>query len=481
MSHLINLVAGSTTLQLGGISPYMLIDYALQSPGSKLDASDKGHVTESAKIYVIGVDTTGIQVALRALEKMLAVDAPRRQKTGVGDRVYIQLQPDGASEAYRAEILRGRVDYKDDPLAKYNLQAKIVEVILTWTRREFWESVTEYPIPLTNSNYSNVLSNNGEALFNDGLSLTNGTDVGATSGLTIVNHDDNDSGDDSYVAVVAADVGGNLPAPCRVEMTNTHGSRSIKKIHIGLMAYGDATNFTHVLEAESATKNATYAANAADATCSNGNKVTLTAMPTSEVYMLYWTLSTAVLDYMKQGFFKLLMRFSTLPTTTTMKMKARVEVGSSVVWEGEWIALSQSKAIQSLGTPQIAPYLIGLTSLYQVTIKIYAKDAGNGNAALDFLYLMPSDAGYKVFEAVGGENISPDVVAVEDGLEDRAYANWLSPGGKAGQFVSRGSDLELYPAVNQRFYFLHELSDNTAPIDTPMSIKAYYRKRIASL
>ena len=120
--------------------------------------------------------------------------------------------------------------------------------------------------------------------------LTNASAPNNTSGITIYNHDDSGTNHDNYVQIAAADVGGSLPAPVKVELTNnTGGSLNYKQIWLANNAFCDPANFPHILEGEAFVAGGGTTASNADSSSSSYATIT-----TAENYQ-QWTLSSALL------------------------------------------------------------------------------------------------------------------------------------------------------------------------------------------
>ncbi len=163
MPTTLNLVYGATTITLNS-SNKRVLKYVPQAPKSGDDMLDlllQGApnglpavaVTESAVIEISGANATAIQSALNALETLLSVNAPRRQRTEQGSQVFVIYQPSGGATTYRSEILSGALELQPDSqdYARWFTNFK-VNVTLAWTRRPFWEANTETQLALTNGN-----------------------------------------------------------------------------------------------------------------------------------------------------------------------------------------------------------------------------------------------------------------------------------------------------------------------------------------
>lgn len=473
MALTLNLVKGATTLQLNGGGYGLLEDFQPKPPkfdtrtleqiisGSLPDLT----VAESVKVRVTGATVAAIQSAINAIERMLTLDAPRRQRLGTGDQVFLKFTPSGGATTWRSEILRGRVDLLPKTLAVWQWDAKDTEILVTWERRFYWESDTLTALPLTNGNGSNVTT---------GLNVYNASDGSGSSPNKKHN----------YVEIAAADVAGVLPAPVFLQLTNSFAATA-RRFYVGHKAQGDPANWTHILEAESATLNATYAASAADADCSNGNKVTVTNVSTSEVTLATWTITNTQAGYMLSQWIRFIARFEDKPNNSTCQVRLTLQdsTTTAIIGRTDWTTLNSSDVLQALGTLMLSPNLQGQSTLGALKLVLSAKDsAGTCDFGLDFLALMPieSGQGFRYLKPIDETLVS--VPASTGVLVDNAVES-VEPfvEGRQDVFAGYGGPLMLVPGSLNRLYFLHDGGDASAAITRLLSIVVKYRPRVLTV
>lgn len=436
--HVLNLTDGTTTISLT-TSGVMLRSYTPTA------GRDEQPVTESIDLMVYGASTTAMQSRINDIERMLAA-ARRRAKTNMGARVYLQFQPIGDSTLWRSEILSGVLALDETALTVFG-QAQ-VRAALVVTRVGYWEGAEVE------------------------LQLSTSTQAAATGGRTVRNHDDGDSGDDNWVQIAASQVGGVLPAPARVLLTNTTGSaQAYARLWMAVNAFSDPANFVHMIEAES--RAAGIGTVTSDASCSNGSRLDVTLSAGASGVINFW-INAAQLQRTRGRRFRLLARFAANTGTPTITPRLVDDTGNTPLWFGESVIVAtQGQHIADLGT--VALPVGGWGSNYGgVALSLSCR--GAMNAQLDFIQLTPLDS-YRYVELFGYA-VANNAALVDDGIEDRTYV--LSGGVAYPYAAPRGSPLLLQPNTTQRIIFLHQTA-TAAPISSAFSVRVYHRPRRLTL
>lgn len=411
------------------------------------------NVTEQMDVILEGVAAT--QRATLAALNLLLEQARHRQRTGMGPAVYVEFRPDDAEGWWRSEILSGRA-LVDDAELEFDLQLVTagLEITVIYTRRYYWEGA-EAQIPLTNGN---------------------GTDD--IAGLTVYNHDDADAGDDNYVAIDGDDVDGDLPAPPRLELTNTYNSATrADRVFVGHNAYSAPATLTHILEAEDASGGTPTA----HATASAGEYNALSWAVTTETQLLDWTLSTAMLNALAGNYAHLLLRLYNTTIYTDLWLRVRIKFEVSTIWEGPALLARANRILQDLGTVQLPPYLLGAGDLYPLHLMVYGTRAQAGTHLLnvDCLQVAPADGWRKLQPK--GYGLGYEARLVDDMIAGALYTDsWATPG-KVGNYIGYGAPIMLAPGRAQRLYFLWDTTVGGAGIDRTLSVKAFYRPRRLTL
>lgn len=437
---------GTTTILLSGSDGTYGASYGV----SYIPSTGAGGTMTEQVDWILSGTVANIRSAVNVVERLLN-DARRRRETQQGARVWLEYRPVATDDYYRSELFDGRVVWSSEPGERMITQATSarVRVAVLVERAPWWEGA-EAELQLSTSNAS-----------------------AATGGRTIYNHDDAGTGHDNWVQIASTQVGGVLPAPVRVELTNTVGSaQSYRKLHMATNAYGTPASFTHILEAEDASGGGTPTA---DANCSGGEYLAI-SLGTGIDLSLAWTISAAQLGYALGRYFRVLARFQDTTGNATVRMAVYDSAGTTLLYAGETFVFGAADAygiVKDLGTVPLPPG--GYTSSY-TAITLVMEITGPLIAELDFLQLTPLDA-YRYVELFGAA-VANNAAIVDDGLEGITYVRTSSAA--AGLASPRGEPLLVFPGKTQRLIFLHETVDSgnpASPIANTMTARVYYRPR----
>jgi len=476
MAITLNLVKASTTLALNGGSTYTLLEEyqpRVQLTSEQMDAvlagtlnpKNQPTVTDSIKLRVTAASIAALQTAIHDIEKIF-VDAYRRNRTMTGDRVFMKFTPSGGASAYRSEILTGRVETLPKTLAVWQWDAKDIEIIVAWTRRFFLEKDSETTAPLTNGNGSNLTT---------GLNLFNCNDGSGSS----------PNKRNNYAEIAAADVTGVLPTPARIEITHTFAANAARRFYIAHKAQGTPASFTHILEAEDASLNATYAASAVDANASGGNTVNVTNVPAAVATLATWTINSTQAGYILSNWVQVLARFSTLPTNSTIKVRLTLKDSTSgaIIAQTDYTTLSAADYLQQLASLEMSPAIEGQTTPGAMKLLLEAKDAAaTGDFGLDFIQLSPAEGGngFRLLKPVDETLVS---VAASTGVLTDNMIDGSGPTIESQQQVYQGygGPIMLQPGVLQRLYILHDSTNASAVITRSISLIVKFRERVLTV
>jgi hypothetical protein len=445
---------GTVTVDLNGTNSSgraAFKDYVFRPP-----EKDEEEITESARVRFWDTSLANVLTTIRKLETLLS-QAEEWTKYRRGTRVYVKGRADSTSDLYRALISSGRVEYDKEAFGA-QLQAHTFWVDVEWTRG-LWEADTEIE-----------------------LALLNGS-IGAkqTGGITIYNHDDADSGHDDWVAIDDADVTGVVPAPVRLELTDTYASDQTFTLYLAHSAYLNYANFLHVLEGESGTAGAGVTGTpTANATCSGGNYMALSWAASSEITLVAWALTAAQIQACAGRWFRVLARFKTLPAASlTTRLAMSLPSALPLLSVSPERVLSTSDYLQDLGALRIPPWLPGESSCGALDLKLLATKTSGGSLDLDFLALLPADA-LRCLRTAGSTGAVNTDKVIDDGMLGLSYIQ--SAGGtKTAQLSTYGAPILLVPGRDQRLYVLAANQSGGSEILRTHSVRAYFRPRRLTL
>lgn len=453
MAHALSITDGTTTVSLTG-SGVFLTQYVPTAPTVRttslrgLDGDDVGspayeNVTETIELLPYGSSTATLQAIVNGIERLIDY-AQQRQKYRTGARVYLQLQVDGEASAYRSEILYGQFEPAEEALSiwgNYQFPAR-----LHITRRYFWEgALTELQLSTSNSS-------------------------AATGGKTIYNHDDSDAGNDNWVQIAAAQVGGAIPAPLRLTLQNNTGSaQGYRNIYMAVNAYSDPANFTHILEGESVVSG--YGTATSLSTCSGGQYV-LRALTAGTVQM-HWNLSSTLLQDTLGRDFRILMRMTAAPSVAVYVTASVWDKDGLIplAYGDEVCVTSSSNAIVDLGTLALPPG--GYTTTYGgARLVLILRTAGSTNFNIDFFQLTPTDSFRRLYQR--GYNAGANSYIIDDGIE--GYTILQESSIDYAIYAVYDSPLTVFPNRTQKIIILHD-EGSSSDIANTFAIRAYYRPR----
>lgn len=442
MAHVVSITDGTTTITFTAANGYQVEEYDPRTPDAE-NGGDVDSIAETLQIYITGSSGGQVQTRQAALERLLG-GVRNRAKSGVGPRVFLQLQLDSDASTWRSELFAYALPPKEQALRLW--PNNVVSLELSILRAPWWEGALAQ-LPLTNANGSNN-----------------------TSGLTIYDHDDSGSGHDNYVQIAAADVGGSLPAPVKIELTNSTGStQNYAWIWMANNAFSDPANFTHILEGESVASGGSTGSNS-DSSNSGYSTITINTQDVQQ-----WTLSQALLQDAMGYDFHLMARFRSVNGTVYLRPAVRDATGTYALWTGDEVQVTiTSDPIVDLGVIPLPPG--GYSTAYAAQrLYVAMRSASSVVVQVDFFAFFPAGT-FRRLRLLS--TIANGVKITDDQPEKRGYS--LNGSVETPNVAPQGRDLLLYPNTLQRIYFLWSLGGLTAPIDQTFTVKAWYRPRRSS-
>ncbi len=446
MTHSLSITDGTTTISLVTTN-VLLTQYVPATPsinstrrssvgdGTPVDQPVYENVTETIEILFDNSSKTALQAQVNGINRLFT-DAKQRQWTRAGSRVYLQLQVDGEASAYRSEIYTGRLELDQDALRHY-ANIKVLASI-TVERAYFWEG-PEVELSISTSALGQ-----------------------ATGGRTIYNNDGN-AGQDNWVEIAATQVGGDLPTPAKVTLTNNTGSNiGYWHFHIGTNAYSDPANFTHFYEGESA---ASGGSTVSSGSSSGGNVRRVTFTGTTS---MQWAISGSQLQKSKGRYFRVLVRFSDVTGSGYITPQIRDANGLTVLYSGDEVLVNSDIAIADLGAVPLPPSTAN-ASWAGMRLYFAMRSSASCTFDIDFVQLTPTDS-YAAITQLGDTVDNGDVITF-DGIDGSMHADGVPI------YTSTASTIWLYPNKLQRLIFLHDETSGTPTVANTFSVRVYARAR----
>lgn len=421
MTPTLTITDGSSTVQLSN-STNQIIEYLPQV------ADGTNNVTESARI--IFDSSTATRAALVSLNRLFE-QARIRQKLHIGPQVYAKYSPSSLESPYRSEILDGRCAI-DDPLAR--------QLIISWTRRYFWESDSEYALGMTN-------------------------DLITMPATTLTFNNANRGSYANVARISGSSIGGDIPTPARMVLTNTYNSAdSTRDYYIGHWVELNG-QLPHMLECDTGTVyngSSIVSQNAVlSASTTSGNLVWSKPMP------------SGLLAAARGGMFRLLAKTDTVSGVAGLYLKAKISIDLvSTQYDGEWVAVPTAGAgVLDLGAVQLPPNGVSGATVYPLTLELHAKHTGTSSTIpVDFVQVTPTRS-YRVLKARGfstGYGVSLHDNPVGEALYTDGWVN-----GQLANYTAIGDPIMLVPGKTNALYLLTVSAD----VVRTTTLQVFYRPR----
>jgi hypothetical protein len=456
MSHSVQFSNGETTIVLNAANGYYLLEYTPASASSANNALTTT-VTETLSFLFTGTTQAAIEEKIRAIEQIFRLTEQYRDNLR-GKQLWLYFQPDNANDMLRSPIVSGRVTL-DKSALDYSWGLKKIKVALIIEREAWWETTVDEEVPLTNGNGTAVMG---------GITVFNCNDGSGTPPNKRHN----------YVQIASEAIGGDLPAPFRMEISNTYdSSERLSNVWIGHNVFSNPASFTHVIEGESATYGGS---DVSGSSYSSGYARQLTISGSSQGLLAYWALSSTLLGNAAGKWFKILAVLTSTPASGTyVQTRLTFPSGSplTTVMQDQEIGLTPNSKIQEFGTLQLPPWLVDATSLASIDLSLYGRLSGGGTLTIDYMLLMPVE-GLRLLRPQG-YNIQYGWKLIDDEINEQIYVS--VSGLKAPYYMELGDRLFLEPNRTQRLYFLMNGDTGGTAIVRTASVRIYYRRRYAIL
>lgn len=431
MPHVVTLTDSTTTMTLNdgtGSGNIVIMEprgYVIQSPqpattrqpatGSDhaLNPHEWSNVQESINLLMSGASAGVIQTNVRAIQGLLE-GARQRQNTGMGPKVYIQVEIANEGQTWRSELLAGRLAL-ENPIQEVGFLK--VNATMTFTRRWFWEGA-RVQVSLESSEDNNLTV--VDVYGNDDASpaATNWFEVESLATTPI-------------------------PAPAEIHITNDSGvSVDWREFFITNTVFSSPATFDPFLLGSEAASGAYY-----------------TWSDTLEQVAWRWTptiLTDARLTQLAGRYYRILAAF--VPGAEQGNyLRARVESyvgGLPVVQYTGGRVYYQGEGIIDLGVVPLPPGGYDtLGSDIALTISVWRPDARVNFMELDFVQMTP--AGFGLYQRVVqvGFSAPNGASVVFDGIENQYY---YDDGGRHRAILRpRGAPILLFSGRQNRLRLLY--------------------------
>jgi len=441
---------GSTTISLVSDGIY-LVDFVPRYEAGAV------RITDSIDLRITATNQQNLLNTIRNIESILELSRSYHDNYQ-GKKAYLLYKPEDNATLVRSPIYNGRI-VLGSGATHYKLTNLNLDANLIIERAPYWEYYDLITLTLSNPNGTG----------SGGINVFNCNDGSGTVPNKRYN----------YVQIDASNVTGNLPAPAVITVINGYDdSARLNEIYISHNVFSNPSSFQHTLEGERASYGGS---NVSGSGYSGGYYRNITWTGDAQALIAYWQLPSNVITYGGGRWFKVFAALASTPASGTyIQSKITFPSGTplTVIQEDQEILLPNSKFVE-IGTFQLPPWLIEQSNLYNLDLVLHGRKTGGGQIAIDFLYFMPAE-GFALWKPRGYGLAYPTSLTV-DYIENQAYVEGYSPGGKAAIYMLFGKPVLLVPGKTQRLYFHQIGNTGDVNINRKIIVTMSYRPRYGTL
>ena len=397
-----------------------------------LEDVTRENVTERFRAMVMGT-ASGIQTFIHNIEGVFRdAAAYAESRVGIPKYIYYDATETTVTAAHRSQILYGTVTVTEDHISN---GFALIDIELR--RRFYWEGA-DTELSLTNTNI--------EGAYGQPFDNAHPTD---------------------HANLSSNEIGGVLPAPLRIEVTNMEAS-ALGKVRLALAVFG-GTAYTHY----EATGGATHT----DSTASGGSYETVVWSGGADDKILPFSLAPSQIEALNGRYYRVLLRLASAPPASTwLRYKLTDQSGVSEILAGDLTLLDTSTWLQDLGIVRLPPWDPGAYSPRPLNLSIYSESDVGGSLNADYMQLMPAEM-YRELTPVGW-GLEQYGKLVDDGIEGHVYAY---DGGYASNYHAHGNLLRVWPGRSAVLYLKAAGNADHYEIDWETQVRVYYRPRRLTL
>lgn len=411
--HAFSLTDGTTTINLNLAAGNMIQSYAMDTAE---DINDP-QITESMEILFVASSGPNLQTAINAAERLLVAARFRQDRPNAFPRVYLQVQIDGEANTWRAEIVEGRLKPGEDVLRLWPNFKAAYTLLLT---HRAWEGPRKE------------------------LSISSSGNSAGTGGKPITNNANN------WIQIASSQVGGVLPAPLELQLTNNGGSSvGYRNFYIGCNAFSTAS-LTH-----------NYSGGSASLTLLSG-------VYTGQVVI---ALSAAQMQLTDGRAFKIFGRFTAQSASMYCKAILRDVNNLMTLGESDEIYMPLASAGTQwidLGTIPLPPGGYS-TTWTDANLVFVFRAAASASVTLNVARVMATDSYQYIVQR--GFLITAGGAITFDNIEGLYHA-----GGQSIYSVRSEKPLMVFPGATQRVNIMFDEGGSSDTAKT-LSVQAFIRER----
>lgn len=384
-----------------------------------------------------------MDAVIQALEQKILL-ANRYSEDRIGYPHYLRVMADQSGNYFYSRILQASLTPSKKSMTYY--AGGSLGMVMKIRRKNCFDS-DEVILPISGSGMGDV-----------------------TTGLPLVNHDD--SGHDHGFYAYQDDVETELPAPLRLEITNTDASNTLKDLIIGSFQYDVlSTKPKLVYEAETGSGGTTVSSSDA----SNGSYQRHTWSAEGWTDLTTWAMSLSDLAKYQGRAVRPVLRLANVHAYDGLMMKLSMVSNGVTIWMGNEVPAVAGDGFVEFGVLRIpAGETLGTNGPYTQDLHLHVYKEGTSSVTLDLddLILMPTDSYTK---HLGLVPLSQNNKLIDDAFYGVSYGEQADY--EMSTHIALNKGHFLMPKHNGYFVVFMVNGSDMARISQSISVKAWYRQR----
>lgn len=306
------------------------------------------------------------------------------------------------------------------------------------------------------------------------LPLTGRNGVDVLGGIDLVNHTDIHSGHGSSVLIKPTDIDSALPAPLRVELTNTTAEGKMHHVYLGLVHHPETPPEELFFRYGADFDGGAIYANAA---AINGYYMRVTWSSTGWTPLGSWLLSAADVQQLAGKSYRPILRLYDAHAYTDLQLKLKLQVSAYVLWEGERVDADPDYGYILFPPVQIPPsQRLNETLPHHVDLVLYGQHDTAAAYMLDFdcLTLLPLDAGANF---IAYHDLDQDATLIDDNFRRVQVTRFNPAGSETTAHIRQGSEMLIWPGRYNRLLVVMTDAVHQAEIFRTARLRLFYRRR----
>ena len=306
------------------------------------------------------------------------------------------------------------------------------------------------------------------------LPLTGHSVTDVLGGVDLVNHTDFHSGHGNSVLIRPEDFDTDLPAPLRLELVNTMESGVLHDVLTGIYHHPESPSesllFYYSVDFYGGSLLTTGEA-------INEGFIRATWSEMDWQPLGYWYLTNDAVRKLAGLWYRPVLRFFNVPAYDDLYLQIKVQVGTSVVWEGEGVYVDPDFGYVLFPPIQIPPnQLLNEVIPHHVHLVLYGLHETAATYTVDFdcLTLLPLAPGANFLAFY---DLNPQARLLDDAFLDLHVARFTAGGSEIVAHIRQGEPLTLYPGHYHRLVIAMTDQDDAMDLERTANLRLYYRPR----